>query len=501
VNDLLRERLKSVPERPGCYLMRDRRGVIIYVGKAKNLRRRVLSYFRPHARLAPKVRSMVHTVADLEFMTVKNEAEALLTEASLIKKHKPHFNILMRDDKRYLALRADPADPWPRFAECRIVRDDGALYFGPFPSAPVVRAAKDFCEKRWGLRGCRCTTPDAESKKHCHADVIRFCTAPCTGKISSADYRARFDEACAFLRGERPGVLDEVRAKMEEAATKNDFETAARWRDTLGALREMTKRHFVRKTPETSRADAREGLVALAEALHLPKVPRVIECADISNLFGTHSVASLVVAVDGLPDRRYYRHFKIETVEGADDPRSMAEVVRRRYGPESTLLAKSPRADLFVCDGGITQLRAARAAFREIGVTDIPVVALAEKMEILVTDDERGDVFLPRDSQALFVVTRLRDEAHRFAITYHRNIREKTIRESALDAVIGIGPAKKTALLRVFKSIYGIARADEKAIAAAAGLSPDTAAAVLRAARAASGRRACGALEQRIGNR
>ena len=199
MTDVLRERLKTVPNRPGCYLMRDRRGVIIYVGKAKNLRRRVLSYFRPHADLAPKVRSMVNTVADLEFMTVKNDAEALLTEAALIKKHKPHFNILMRDDKRYLALRADPDAPFPRFATCRIVRDDGARYFGPFPSAPVVRAAKDFVEKHYGLRSCDALTPDADAHTHCLADVIRFCTAPCLGKIGAAEYRARFEEVEPLL--------------------------------------------------------------------------------------------------------------------------------------------------------------------------------------------------------------------------------------------------------------------------------------------------------------
>ena len=204
--------------------MRDRRGVIIYVGKAKNLRRRVLSYFRPGADLAPKVRSMVHSVADLEFMTVKNDAEALLTEASLIKKYKPHFNILMRDDKRYLALRADPDEPFPAFRTCRIVRDDGALYFGPFPSAPVVRAAKDFVEKRWGLRGCAALAPDEEAHVHCHADVIRFCSAPCLGKISMADYRARFDEVCAFLKGERPEVIAEVTEEMKDAAAKEDFQ-------------------------------------------------------------------------------------------------------------------------------------------------------------------------------------------------------------------------------------------------------------------------------------
>ena len=489
MNDVLRERLKTVPNRPGCYMMRDSRGTIIYVGKAKNLRRRVLSYFRPGANHAPKVRSMVHTVADLEFMTVKNDAEALLTEASLIKRFKPHFNILMRDDKRYLALRADPTLDFPMFTTCRIVRDDGAFYFGPFPSAPVVRAAKDFVEKHYGLRSCDALTPDADAHTHCLADVIRFCTAPCLGKIGAAEYRARFEEACAFLRGERPAVIAELAEAMQAAARKEDFAKAARLRDTIAALREMTKAHFVRKTPSMRREDAQQGLAELAAALQLPAPPRVIECVDISNLFGTHSVASLVVAVDGLPNRRYYRHFRIETVEGADDPRSMAEIVRRRYGPDSTLTAKSPRADLFICDGGITQLRAARAAFAEIGVTDIPTVGLAERMEILVTDDARGDIFLPRDSQGLFVATRLRDEAHRFAITHHRHLRDRSIRESALDEVPGIGPAKKVALLKRFKSIYGIARASAEEIAAAAGVGRTTAEEVLKVARSAAAER------------
>lgn len=487
MNDVLRERLKTVPNRPGCYLMRDRRGVIVYVGKAKNLRKRVLSYFRPNANHAPKVRSMVNMVADLEFMTVRNEAEALLTEANLIKRYKPHFNILMRDDKRYLALRADPDEPFPRFATCRIVRDDGARYFGPFPSAPVVRVAKDFVEKRYGLRGCTALAPDEEAHTHCHADVVRFCTAPCLGRISVSDYRARFEEACAFLKGERPGVIAELVTDMKAAAAKEDFTKAAKLRDTIAALKEMTKAHFVRKSPEMRRADAQKGLVELAAALGLSAPPRVIECVDISNLFGTHNVASLVVAIDGLPDRRYYRHFKIESFEGADDPRAMAEVVLRRYGPDSTLLAKSPRADLYICDGGITQLRAARARFAEIGYADMPTVGLAKQQEILVTDDARGDVFLPRDSEALMVVTRLRDEAHRFAITYHRSLRERTIRESVLDEVPGIGPAKKMALLKRFHSVYGIAKAAETDIAATAGINPELARAVRRAAASASG--------------
>ena len=467
--------------------MRDRRGVIIYVGKAKDLRRRVSSYFRAGARHPPKVRSMVDTIYDFEFMTVKNEAESLLTEASLIKKYKPHFNILMRDDKRYLALRADPTADWPRFACCRIVRDDGAAYFGPFPSSPVVRAAKDFVEKRYGIRECDAIMPCEETHAHCLADVIRTCSAPCLGRVSREAYRAQFEEACAFLRGERPAVFDELAEKMKAAAAKSDYETAARWRDTIAALREMTKAHFVRRSPHQQEADAKRGLEELAAAIGLKAPPRIIECVDISNLFGTYSVASLVVARDGLPDGRYYRHFRIKTIVGADDPRSMAEVVRRRYGPDSTLLATSPRADLFVCDGGITQLRATRAVLAELGVTDIPTIGLAERQEEVVLDDGRENLLLPRDSQALFVLTRLRDEAHRFAITYHRNLREKSIRESVLDEVPGIGDAKKVKLLRRFKSIYGIARAETAEIAAMAGVSMAIAAEVKKVAAHAAG--------------
>ena len=483
MNDTLRQTLKTVPARPGCYIMRDRRGEIIYVGKAVNLRRRVLSYFRPGARHPPKVASMVHCVEDLSFLTVRNDAEALLTEASLIKKYKPRFNILMRDDKRYLALRADPTDEWPRFTCCRIVRDDGARYFGPFPSAPVVRAAKDFVEKRWGIRECDAIRPDEESHRHCLADVIRTCSAPCLGRVSREDYLSRFDEACEFLEGRRPEVFIEVEAKMRAAAEKGDYEDAARLRDTVFALKEMTKAHFVRRSPHLREEEARRGIAELADALGLDDPPRTIECVDISNLFGTDSVASLVVARDGLPDGRLYRHFRIKTVVGADDPLSMAEVVRRRYGPDSTLLATSPRADLFVCDGGITQLRAARAAFAEIGVTDIPTIGLAERQEEVVFDDGRDNLLLPRDSQALFVLTRLRDEAHRFAITYHRNMRERHIRESVLDEVPGIGEAKKTKLLRAFHSIYGIAKASATEIADVAGVNALTAEAVLKAAR------------------
>ncbi len=467
--------------------MRDRRGLIIYVGKAKNLRRRVQSYFRAGAKHPPKVRALVNLVYDIDVLLVKNEAESLLTEASLIKRYKPRFNILMRDDKRYLALCADPSEAWPRLTLCRLVREDGSLTFGPFPSAGVVRTAKDFCEKRWGLRSCAAPCPDEETHRHCLAKTIRRCAAPCLGNVSPEDYRARFDEACAFLSGHRPAVLDDVTSEMEAAAQKGDFEKAARLRDTLFALRDMTKAHFVRKTERRSREDAAQGLDELQAALALEKSPRLIECIDISNLFGTHNVASLVVARDGLPDARAYLRFKIQSFKGADDPRAMAEVVTRRFSRTSSVNPLRPKPDLLICDGGVTQLRAARAALAEIGVADVPTIGLAKRQEEIVLDDGRPNVLLPRDSQALLVVTRLRDEAHRFAITYHRALRERTIRESVLDEIPGIGDARKTKLLKTFKSLSGLAQASDDEIARVAGIPLDCAQAVRRKARSCAG--------------
>jgi excinuclease ABC subunit C len=482
VSAQLKEKLAALPDKPGCYLMRDRKGTIIYVGKAISLRRRVQSYFRPSTLrdAPPKLRSMIKSVADLEVLTVRNEAEALLTESALIKQYRPRFNIVLRDDKRYLALRADPRDPVPRLTTCRILRDDHALYFGPFPSAAVVRTVLDFTEKRYGLRKCTPIHPDAETYRHCINDIVRFCSAPCVGRVSPEDYRQRFDEACAFLRGERLAVIEEVKAQMQAAADAHDYEKAATLRDTWIALREMVKQRVrVVATPEMHAADARAGIRELQRLIGLPAVPTLIEGFDISNLFGTHSVASMVAAADGLPDRRLYRRFRIRTVEGADDPRSMAEVVGRRYARVRD--EGKPLPGLVMIDGGVTQLRAAREVLADLGLGSVPTIGLAKQMEEIVLDDGRPPLLLPRDSDALRVLTRLRDEAHRFAIDYHRRLRNRLIRESALDEIPGIGPAKKAALLKRFGSVYRLARATREEIESVPGIDRVLAEAVLRA--------------------
>jgi excinuclease ABC subunit C len=482
MNPELKQKLRDLPDKPGCYLMRDRKGAIIYIGKAISLRKRVQSYFRPYTmrNAAPKVRSMVNSVVDMEVVVVRNEAEALLTEGSLIKQYKPRFNILLRDDKRYLALKADPQAPVPRLSTCRIIRNDGASYFGPFPSSVVVRTVLDFVEKRYGLRKCTPLQPDQETYKHCMNDIIRFCSAPCIQRVSEAEYREKFEEACAFLRGERLAVIEEVKALMEEAAEKHQYEKAASYRDTWIALRKMVKqRSRIKTPPEIQRAEALKGVHELQTVIGLPDPPHRIEGFDISNLFGTHSVASMVVSNDGIPDKRYYRRFRIKTVEGADAPGSMADVVTRHY--KRLRDEKKEMPGLIMIDGGITQLRASREALRSLGL-DIPAIGLAKQMEEIVVDREnQQSIFIPHDTAALKVLIRLRDEAHRFAVDYHRRLRNRTIRESALDEIPGVGPAKKAALLKHFGSVYRLARAGIEEIIAVPGIDMKIAMAIHRA--------------------
>jgi excinuclease ABC subunit C len=474
----IKEKLKALPDRPGCYLMRDRDGRIIYVGKAASLRKRVQSYFRPHTRRTaqPKIRSLIHSIADFDIIVLKSEAEAILTEGKLIKEYRPHYNTLWKDDKRFVLIRVDVQHPFPALEKCRIRKNDGALYFGPYTSGMSAKVTIAFLERRFGLRRCRPRMPDEETYTHCSNDIIANCSAPCIGKVSQEEYRVRVEEACAFLRGERMEMLKDLRAEMEQMAAEQKFEEAAALRDMLLHLHHAVKEKAkVRKTPRMKLDEARQGLRELQRQLKLPAEPRVIECFDISNISGTSSVASMVCAVDGVPYPKRYRRFRIKTVEGADDPRSMAEVVRRRY---SRLLRENkPLPELVMVDGGITQLRAAKAELVELGLDNLPIVGLAKRYEELVWDHENnsGNLILPRHSAGLTVVTRLRDEAHRFAITYHRDLRRQRIMESRLDEIPGIGHAKKEMLLKHFGSIARLDRAGIEQIAEAPGIGKKTA--------------------------
>jgi excinuclease ABC subunit C len=470
----IRKKLKELPDAPGVYLMRGRTGGIIYVGKAASLHKRVQSYFREstYHKAEPKLRGLIRSITDFDVLVLRTDAEAVLTEGKLIKEYKPRYNTMFKDDKRFPLLRVYLNRPFPKFELCRIDKNDGGTCFGPYTSGLAARAALEFVERRFGVRQCRPDIPDAETYKHCHNDIIRQCAAPCIGKVIPEEYMERIQTACAFLRGERPEYIKEVRAQMEAAAEKHRFEEAAALRDMMFLLtRAVKERALVRKTDRMLIDDADTGVSELGRVLGLAKPPRVIECFDISNISGTYAVASMVAAVDGVPVPQRYRRFRIKTVEGSDDPRMMAEAIRRRYGRLKEEQGSMP--DLVVVDGGITQLRAACAALAEIGV-ELPVVGLAKQFEEIVRDD-RPSLHLPRGSKELRVITGLRDEAHRFAISYHRQLRAQRIRESALDEIPTIGTKKKELLLKHFGSFERLRKASLEELLAAPGVGPKTA--------------------------
>lgn len=470
----IRKKLKELPDAPGVYLMRGRTGSIIYVGKAASLRKRVQSYFREstYHKAEPKLRGLIRSITDFDVLVLRTEAEAVLTEGKLIKEYKPRYNTMFKDDKRFPLLRVDLRKPFPKFELCRIDKNDGAVYFGPYTSGLAARAALEFVERRFGIRQCGPDRPDEETYKHCHNDIIRQCAAPCIGKVSPAEYRERVETACAFLRGERPEYIKEVRAQMENAAAKHRFEDAAALRDMMFLLtRAVKERALVRKTDRMLINDADKGIQELGVALGLSGPPHVIECFDISNISGTNAVASMVAAAEGVPVPQRYRRFRIKTVEGSDDPRMMAEAVSRRYSRLKEEGGAFP--DLLIVDGGITQLRAAMQALEKTGVK-LPVIGLAKQHEEIVRDGQ-PPVFLPRDSSALRVITALRDEAHRFAIAYHRKLRAQRIRESALDEIPTIGRKKKELILKHFGSFDRLRKASLDELLDAPGIGPKTA--------------------------
>ena len=481
LSDKVKAKLQTLPDKPGVYLMRDRTGKIIYVGKAVSLRNRVRHYFQSATLRSaePKLRGLINSIDDFEFITVRSDADAVVTEGRMIKEYRPRYNVSFRDDKRFLILKINLNDPWPRFETGRIEKKDGAEYFGPYSNSGSARLALEFIQKKYGIRKCRPREPGPDDHRHCHRDIIAKCSAPCIAKIARDAYIEQCKEACAFLRGERRDVLEELNQEMEAAAARQDFEKAAAIRDMVLMLRRALKeRSHGRRDIEMADADAKGGLAELQTALNLPTLPRVIECFDISNISGTNSVASMVCSVNGMPARSRYRRFRIKTVEGSDDPASMAEVVRRRYS--RVLAEKLPLPDLVLIDGGVTQLGAARRELATLGLEKLPSAGIAKRFEELHVAENLAvpTVKLPVGSPGIRVVQRLRDEAHRFALTYHRALRNRKIRESLLDEVDGIGEKRKEILLKHFGSVLRLSRASEEEIAAVPGVGPAMAALV-----------------------
>ncbi len=336
VAENIRKKLSTVPHKPGIYLMRDRFGTVIYVGKARDLRRRVSQYFQPSRRMGwdLKFQALVEAIHDFDFHVVRSEPEALLLESKLIKEFHPRYNVSFRDDKRFLLLKVNLNDPIPRFTLTRIKQDDGARYFGPFPNSGALRSTLALVRRQYHLRGCRPLTPDQRDYKHCLYAHLKYCTAPCIANVAREQYLDQVKAACDFLEGQCEEMQERLGEEMKKAAAAQEYEKAAELRDMLADLRRTTKKvnRFERLPYSLPLAiDPERDLVELGQVLGLAGPPERIEGFDISNISGTFKVASLVSFRHGRPDRANYRKFKIKTVEGQDDFASMAEVIRRRY--------------------------------------------------------------------------------------------------------------------------------------------------------------------------
>jgi len=332
----IRRKVSELPHKPGVYLMKDRFGTVIYVGKARDLRKRVSQYFQPSRRLGwdLKFNALVEAIHDFDVHVVRSEPEAFLLEGKLIKEFHPRYNISFRDDKRFQLLKVNVNDPIPRFTLTRLKHDDGARYFGPFVSSGAMRRTLDLVRHRFNLRGCRPLTPTEADYRHCLYAHLRVCTAPCIGNVTREQYLMQVLAACDFLDGQYTEMKEQIEAQMRKAAAALDFEKAAELRDLLTDLKHTTRktREFVRLPYSLPVAvDPEKDLAELAAALGLPAPPRRIEGFDISNISGTFAVASLVSFKNGRPDRANYRRFRMKTVVGQDDFACMAETIRRRY--------------------------------------------------------------------------------------------------------------------------------------------------------------------------
>lgn len=497
-------KLQNTPHKPGVYLMKDRLGGIIYVGKARDLRKRVGSYFMPSRKMKAdlKTRALIDSIHDFDFHVVKNEQEAFILESKLIKEYRPRYNVSFRDDKRFFMVKVQTDAPLPRFVLTRLKKDDGARYFGPFAHSSALKATLEWLNREFGLRSCRPKHPGENEYRHCHADVIRKCSAPCIGKISEVDYRARIDEAISLLEGKgKREHLKSLHQEMEKAAEKLQFEKAARLRDIISNLEKTLNptRSFARGRGIPSTVKPTEDLTELQEALGLPDKLHIMECFDISNVSSNHIVASMVRFVDGQPDNQGYRRYRIKTVEGQDDFASMAEVVRRRYSrillenriendhdtQEQPLEAlrrlaregKSPihLPDLVIVDGGKGQLGMAVKELNRLGLHDLPVIGLAKQHEEIFRPNSGDPLILDHNTGALKILQRIRDEAHRFANNYNELLLRRRVRESLLDDCPGISPKRKEALLRRFGSIKRIRKATAKELESVPGIGQKTA--------------------------
>jgi len=430
-----RQKVRKFPGGPGVYLMKDKLGRVIYVGKAVNLRSRAGSYFLKAATEDRRTADLVPEIADIDCIPTDSEVDAVLLEARLIKDIQPRFNQELKDDKTFPYLQIITGEEFPRVEFTRKPRTKGVKLYGPFPSAKKLRATIGVLQKIFKFRTCALEISEQEERwrwfRPCLLASINQCTAPCNLRIDREEYKDDIRRLRLFLDGKKAALLKELHADMQQAAKELKFERAARIRDEIKALESLNLRGNLKEhvQPEVFHIDPKKGLKGLQRIFQLPEVPRVIEGMDIAHLQGGETVASLVQFIDGLPFKHGYKRYKIRTVEGVDDFASMREVVSRRFRRLSQEGETFP--NLLLIDGGKGQLNAALAAMSAIEITPPFTISLAKREEEVYVPGEEEPRQLGRHSYALRLLQYVRDEAHRFAQAYHHELRRKsTFRES-----------------------------------------------------------------------
>jgi excinuclease ABC subunit C len=438
---VLRDQAGALPTGPGVYLFKDQEGRVLYVGKAKNLRSRVASYFQPSADLlvsrGPEIQRMVERlVADLDVLECESEVDALLRENRLIKDIQPRFNERQRDDKSFPYLQITTGEDFPRVEITRKPQPKGVKLYGPFVSPADLRAALPLMQRVFKFRTCKLEIAEGDPRRRyfrpCILHSIRQCSAPCAALVSKADYAGQIARLRQFLESKGGKVKADLMAKMKQAAAQLEFERAAALRDELAALEGLQRRGLVHEhvQPEVFFIDPTEGLSRLAEALGLPGPPRTIEGIDIAHLGGGESCGAMVCFIDGRPFKGSYRRYRIKSAEGGDDFACIREVVARRYRHAGMNEELFP--DIVLIDGGKGQLAAAYGAFDELACRPPALLALAKREEEVFVHGRREPLRLSRHDPGLRILQAVRDEAHRFAQHYHHILRRKATLEEQL---------------------------------------------------------------------
>jgi excinuclease ABC subunit C len=427
------EKVKTFPQTPGVYLMKDAAGNVVYLGKAKHLRSRASSYFHKEAASDPRIRDWIGLVQDVDYIETADDIAALLTEARMIKDLRPRFNKDLKDDKTFPYLQIRTREEFPRVEITRQPRRKGVRLYGPFTSSGSLRAAISVLQRIFKFRTCTLDIKSSEDRwrwfRPCLLHSIRRCTAPCNFRVGREEYRRQIKKLIFVLEGKKDRLIRGMEKQMRAASEAFDFEKAKRIRDEIAALQNLDMRGDTAKDvqPEVFPIDPKKGLRGLRKVLGLATTPRTIEGVDIAHLGGTDTVASLVAFLDGLPFKPGYRRFKIKSVEGVDDFASMREVVTRRFRRLSEEDTVFP--DIVLIDGGKGQLNATMDAFKTLGIDPPCVISLAKEEEEIFRPGDAESIKLSRHSAALRLLQYVRDEAHRFAQHYHHILRRKRLTE------------------------------------------------------------------------